>query len=144
MTDTSHDLVAETVDAEHLRLLAIGHYIVGAICILFSSLFIFHFVFAVSGAWDLAPPNATSQAAKRAAETANHFFAVFSALVVLSGWALGGLVILTGRWIARRVHHTPTIVVACVNIALVPLGSILGVFTLIVLLRPSVKRMYAH
>ena len=143
-SEISLDSKAATIDAEHLRLLSLGHYIVGGFCILFFSMFIFHFVLSITGAWDMTPPSGGPHHPNSFPKNPNLIFAVFSGMAVVGGWALGGLVILTGKWIKHRVRHLATIVVACICIAVVPFGTILGVFTLLVLLRPSVKRLYEH
>jgi hypothetical protein len=42
----------------------------------------------------------------------------------------------------ERKNRTFSFVVACVNCIHVPLGTVLGVFTIVVLSRESVKRLY--
>jgi hypothetical protein len=133
----------EIIDEEHLRLLSLGHYITGGLCIAFASIFIFHFVFMLLGALYpemFAGPNQTQQGQPDA-----EFFLIFAVvigLVILAGWTFGGLTIYVGRCIKRRTHRTLTFVMACLNTMFIPFGTILGVFTLIVLSRPNVKRLY--
>ena len=57
-------------------------------------------------------------------------------------WTLAVLLFLTGRNIDRRRHHTFCLVVACVECLFLPLGTVLGIFTIAVLLRPSVKGLF--
>ncbi len=65
------------------------------------------------------------------------------------GWifAMGAssviLVVLAGRFIARRRHWTYCIVVAAVSCAFFPFGTVLGVFTILVLSREEVKAHFA-
>jgi hypothetical protein len=42
----------------------------------------------------------------------------------------------------RRKHRILSLVVACLNFILVPVGAVLGAFALVVLLRPSVRGAY--
>ena len=49
---------------------------------------------------------------------------------------------LAGWWLAKRKHYWFCFVVACLACAFSPLGTVLGVFTIIVLLRPSVKALF--
>jgi ABC-type sulfate transport system permease subunit len=58
------------------------------------------------------------------------------------GCAFGGLNIYAGRCIKRRSKRALTLIVACLNTLAVPLGTILGVCTLLVLTRRSVKKLY--
>jgi hypothetical protein len=69
-------------------------------------------------------------------------FFVIGSSIVLFGWTLAALTIYAGRSIKRREKYTLCLVVACVNCLQMPLGTALGVFTLIVLLRDSVKPMF--
>ena len=49
---------------------------------------------------------------------------------------------LSARFLRGRRHRTFSLIVAGINCLGIPLGTILGVFTLIVLLRPSVRTLY--
>jgi hypothetical protein len=130
------------VDEEQLRLLAIAHYIDGGLCILFGSMFIFHFVFFFFMASDPSffPPPKPGHAGPP-----DGMFRVMGGvlgLFILAGWAFGALTIYLGRCIRRRTKRTLTLVVACLNLVFVPVGTLLGVATILVLTRSSVKRAY--
>lgn len=62
--------------------------------------------------------------------------------IILLGWALAAANIYAGRYLTRREKYTFCLVVAAVNCANTPIGTILGVFTIVVLMRPSVKQMF--
>jgi hypothetical protein len=70
-------------------------------------------------------------------------------LTVIGGalFVLGGMVatlrLLTGFALSRHRYHTFCLVSAVLTACNVPLGSLLGIFTLVVLLRPSVERLFA-
>jgi hypothetical protein len=49
---------------------------------------------------------------------------------------------LAARFLAERRRHTFCVVVAAISCTFTPLGTVLGVFTLIVLFRPSVKALF--
>jgi hypothetical protein len=61
---------------------------------------------------------------------------------VFVGWTLGILTIVSGRLISLRRRRTFSLVVAGINCASFPFGTVLGVFTFIVLARPSVRALY--
>ena len=69
-------------------------------------------------------------------------FVIGPALIILIGLAYAISVLLTGRFIAHRKHHTFCFVVACISTLFTPFGTVLGIFTIIVLLRPSVKALF--
>ncbi|WKZ66332.1 MAG: hypothetical protein QY325_00065 [Flavobacteriales bacterium] len=56
--------------------------------------------------------------------------------------AIGVLVILSGRWIARRTNRTGSLVAAALCCLNFPLGMALGVFTFVALLDPAVRAEY--
>ena len=129
------------IDAEHLRLLAIFHFVaagLAALGLLFVGVHfaLFHLVFSHPEMWDKskqAPPPA-------------ELFAIFRWFyVVFVVWFLGsGIVnLLSGLFLRARRHRVFSMVVAGLNCVYMPLGTVLGVFTLLVLVRDSVRDSYA-
>jgi hypothetical protein len=68
---------------------------------------------------------------------------VLGSFLILFGWTFAILALITGRCIARRKHYTFCFVMACVECLSVPFGTVLGVFTILVLNRQSVKELFA-
>ena len=74
------------------------------------------------------------------------FFAIFKwiylfiSIVFITG-SLPNL--LSGLFIRRRINRTFSLVVAGLDCLQVPFGTVLGIFTLIVLLRGTVRERYA-
>jgi hypothetical protein len=66
--------------------------------------------------------------------------------IALGGFLLLCLIlnILAGIKLRTQRGRTFTLVVAAINCVHIPLGTILGVFTITVLLRKSVQQMYYH
>lgn len=64
---------------------------------------------------------------------------LMGSLVVLSGWVFGVLNWIAAKRIEERKGSTFVQVIAAFNLLFQPFGLILGVFTLIVLNRPTVK-----
>ena len=64
--------------------------------------------------------------------------------MILVGWAVAICVIVAGRFLARRVHYTFCLVVAAIACLFMPFGTVLGVLTIIVLMRPSVKALFVE
>ncbi len=72
-----------------------------------------------------------------------YFLAGIGTVAVLIGWTVGALLILSGRHLARHTGRMFSLVIAGLSCLQVPFGTILGVFTLNVLSRPSVAALYA-
>ena len=71
------------------------------------------------------------------------FFVAIGVGFMLVFGASGGLKIATGFWISKRRRRTLSLVMAGVSCLWVPFGTLVGVLTFIVLLRPSVEALYA-
>lgn len=123
-------------DREHLRLLSIFHYVAAGITALVSLIPVFHLIIGilmVTGALEGEDPEA---------RVVGWFFAGFALLFILAGLTLAGAMAYAGRNLARHTRYTACFVVAAVECVLMPYGTVLGVFTLIVLVRPSVKALF--
>jgi hypothetical protein len=125
-------------DAEHLRLLSIFHYIVGGLAGLFACFPLIHLAIGiaiVSGAFDTVgrqPPPAF----------VGWLFIAIAAVLILIGWSIAVMILIAGRSLARRVRYTYCFVVAAISCIFFPFGTALGIFTIIVLARPSVKSLF--
>lgn len=128
-------------DEEHLRLLALFHYIMAGIGALFACFPLIHVVIGVmmivnpsfmNGGQQSFPPPAVF----------GYLFAGMGALFVLAGWAAAICTFISGRYLARRRCRIFSIVVAAILCMFAPFGTVLGVFTIIILSRESVKRLY--
>jgi hypothetical protein len=126
-------------DAQHLRLLSIFHYVVAGLTAALSSVFLIH---AGLGLTMLLRPGWLN--GKNQADSVGGwlFFAMGSAAVIL-GWSLAAAIGFAGRFLAQRRRYTFCLVVASVEAGLCsPFGTVLGIFTIVVLLRPSVKEAF--
>ena len=132
--------VTSNQDTEHLRLLTIFHYVVAGI-VAMSSLFpLFHITMGiaiVAGTFDELGQGASTPPA---------FFGWmiggFSAFFIVCGIAMAIVVAMAGQRIQQHRSHTFCLVVAGIECLFTPLGTALGVFTFIVLSRPSVKELF--
>jgi hypothetical protein len=69
-------------------------------------------------------------------------FIVVAAAMMLFYWALAVLLFVAAGRLRERRGHTFCLVVAGLSCLFQPLGMVLGVFTFIVLLRPSVREAF--
>ncbi len=129
-----------TQDEDYLRLLSIFHYVVGGLAGLFALFPVLHLIFGLIMILD--PEAFTSHGEKPLPEFFGWLFVIFASFFIAVGWAFAALVITTGRFLARRRHHLFCLVMAGIECIFVPFGTVLGVFTLIVLMRDSVKKLF--
>jgi hypothetical protein len=123
-------------DIEHLKILSILHYVWGGLTACFSCLGMFYAAFGVVAVFASAQHQGGPPAVVGGA------LVFMGILVVLLAGTVGGLTIWAGRCLAQRKRYTFCFVMACLSCLSVPLGTALGVFTIIVLQRPTVKVMF--
>ena len=129
-------------DKEHLRLLAIFHYVVAGLAALFS---FFPLLYTTVGAiFIFAARHGTPKPGEQLPpEFLGWIFVVLGLLLFLLGVAMAICILIAGRCLSRRKHYTFALVMACIECLLIPFGTILGVFTIIALSRESVKELFA-
>jgi hypothetical protein len=126
---------------EQLRILSIAHYVVGALHALFASFGLIHFSM---GVWMLISPQSFSGKPEDMGIFVGVLFTVLGAIFVLGGWTLGAVTILSGRYIAQRKKRTFSFIVGGINCVFLPLGTVLGIFDLILLTRDDVRQEYGE
>jgi hypothetical protein len=126
-------------DNEHLKLLSVFHFVVGCMALFGIAFLALHYlimreVFTHPERWQTKgtppPPG---------------FFAVFIWLYIFIGAIFitaSILNILSGIFILQRRYRMFSLVIAGLDCFQVPIGTALGVFTIIVLLRDSVRQSY--
>jgi hypothetical protein len=124
-------------DEEQLRLLRLGHYIVAGLLALAGFFPVFHIAM---GIWMLRAPEATKPNGGPPMALFAGFFILFGLLWMLTSWALAACLVVAGNSLKERRRRTFCLVVAGVAALMcMPFGTVLGVFTIILLLRPSVR-----
>ncbi len=125
---------------QHLKLLAIFHYIIGGMIALFSCFPVIHIVLGI--VMIVAPEKMDSNGQPPPAFI-GWIFALVGGILIVAGWVLAGCVITAGRFLAKRRHYLFCLVVAAIQCIFMPFGTVLGIFTIIVLTRESVKETFA-
>jgi hypothetical protein len=128
-------------DREHLRLLAIFHYVVAGLAALFS---LFPLLYSILGGFLLYAahhPGPGSQEAPPA--VLGWVFIVLGGLFFLAGVIMAICILIAGRSLAQYKHYSFALVIACIECLFVPFGTILGVFTIVALSRESVKALFS-
>jgi len=124
-------------DEQHLRLLAIFHYVVAAIAALLALL---PLLYLVVGWFVLhAPPPKQGEPPPA---IVGWVFVGFGLAAFLIGQFFAACVFAAGRCIRSRKAYWFVFVIACLQCGFFPFGTALGVFTIVVLSRRSIKEMF--
>jgi hypothetical protein len=124
-------------DEEHLRLLSVFHYVAGGLAGVFALFPVIHLtlglvmIFAPDKMGPNGPPAAIGW-----------IFVAIACAVMLAGLAVAALMIANGVCLARRRRYTFCLIAAGVSCIFMPIGTVLGVFTIIVLMRPAVRELF--
>jgi hypothetical protein len=124
-------------DLEHLKLLSIFYYINAGLSAVFACMPLIHVtmgIFIAFGGFDQGkhPPPAF----------VGWLFIVFGSVLIMIGWTLAVTSFLTAKYLKQQKNYLFCLIVAGLNCAFFPMGTILGVFTFIVLFRESVKKLF--
>ena len=127
---------------DHLRLLAIFHYVVAGLAALFSLFPLLYM--AVGGIFIFAARHGTPKPGEELPpEFLGWVFIALGSVLFLLGIAMAICILIAGRCVSRCKHYTFALVMACVECLFIPFGTILGVFTIIALSREPVKALFA-
>lgn len=135
--------VQDAIDREHLRLLAIGHWLQGGVVAFFS---LFPLMYGVMG---IAMIFGGLGAARHAGQPSppelvwmGLLFVILSGGLTLAGMLFAGLTISSGFCLRARKRLGLSQIVAVLNCIFIPYGTLLCVGTLMVLGRGSVQQLY--
>lgn len=126
------------VDSEHLRILPIVYWVLAALDIFIS---LYGLIYVGLGGmmvllpWDEAAPDAPPP-------FFGWYFLALGVGFMVFFIGSGVLKILAGVWMRRRTHRTAILVVAGISCLSWPFGIVAGIFTFIVMMRPSVTALF--
>lgn len=124
-------------DLEHLRWLSTGFYVYAGLSALFACIPFIHLfigVAMVAGSFENEknPPP----------QFIGWMFIGIAAIIILLGWASAVCTFLAGKYLKEQRNYTFCFVMSVVNCMFAPLGTVLGIFAIIVLLREPVKALF--
>jgi hypothetical protein len=128
------------IDEGHLKLLSIFHFVGAGLALLGIGFLCLHYAFMHA---IFTNPKLFQD--QKGGPPPAEIFAIMKWFYVLGGiWFVvsGILNLISGLFLQARKHWVFSMVVAGINCLHMPLGTVLGVFTLIVLSRASVKELY--
>jgi hypothetical protein len=131
----------QLIDGEHLKLLALAYAIDGGTYGVFS---VFGLLYAAMGAvFGAAIAHAPPQASQGPPpEFMGWFFGLFGLAMFLGFISFGALKLLCAQRIKTRRSRTLCLVVAAISCLAIPYGTAIGVWTFMVLTRPSVAELF--
>ena len=125
-------------NTEHLQLLRIFHFVLGGMTLLFSLFPVIHLVIGIailSGAFEGNGNNPPPP-------IFGLMFTIMPLLFIIIGMTIGSLQIAAGINIGKRTKYKLCFVVACIECMMMPLGTVLGVFTIILLNKEEVRSQF--
>jgi hypothetical protein len=123
-------------DLEQLKLLAIFHYVAAGMAALVACIPVMHFFMGLAlatGALGDSDPGT---------RPVGFGIMAFAAFFIVAGWTFAALVAFAGRSLQTHRRYTYCLVMAGIECIFMPVGTVLGVFTIIVLVRDSVKELF--
>ncbi len=126
-------------EEEHLKLLSIFHFVLAGITALFACIPILHLIFGIIF---LLNPEAFDEGDAAAGQIFGWMFVLLPAAFIVAGWTLAAFIATAGRYIKSRERRMFCLVVAAIECVFMPFGTILGVLTIIVLLREPVMEAF--
>ena len=130
-------MVERNDNEQHLWVLGIFHYVVAALTALFALLPLFYF--AMGWFFLHAPPPKHGEPPPA---FVGYLFMGIGAVLFLLGQSFAACVFAAGRCIRSRKYYWFVFIMACFQCAFFPFGTVLGVFTIVVLSRPAVKQLF--
>jgi hypothetical protein len=142
MADSSLPPIAGSKDEEHLKLLTIFHYVVAGLTALFASIPLIH---VGLGLMMVLRPDFLNNGHNGGAPPAwfGFIFIAIGGVIIVLGWAVAICTFISGRYLAQRKKRMFSFVTGAVLCMFMPFGTVLGIFTILVLNRESVQRLYA-
>ena len=125
-----------TQEKDTLHMLAIFHYVIAGLIALISCIPLIHFTIGISltaGAIAGEEP---------VLGMVGTIFTLIASLIILIGWGLAFFIFQSGQNLDKQVKYQFCMIGAGVLCIFMPLGTILGVFTLVTLQDESVKAIF--
>ena len=126
-------------EQEYLRLLAIFHFACAGLVALCACLPLIHLAL---GAMMLFAPEIFGPSRGAPPRIIGLLFLLIAGLFSVLGWTQAGLLTWAGRCLQRRKAYMFCLVMAAIACVFMPLGTVLGVFTILVLMHPTVKGLF--
>ena len=125
-------------DENHLKLLEIFHYVAAGVTVLVGCIPFVHLAIGIG--LQLVP--VADHPSAEIPRIVGWVLIVFATIIILVFWALALVILASGRNLCHRQRYKFCLIVAGISCLLIPYGTVLGVFTIMTLMRPSVKQIF--
>ncbi|HIK56231.1 MAG TPA: hypothetical protein IGS37_13850 [Synechococcales cyanobacterium M55_K2018_004] len=125
---------------EYLKLLSIFHYVLGGIVAAFSMFSLVYISIGLS--YILSVDQFPQTDGTSPPPEFGWIFLIFGSLFLILGLTFAISLIASGRFLAKRKRYWFGFIVACLSCLFTPFGTILGIFTIVILSQRSVKELY--
>jgi hypothetical protein len=120
-------------------LLSVFHYVCAGLAALFACFPIIHLILGLVFTFN---PQSFGPPSNQPPAFIGMFLVAIASAMILLGWLFAASLAYAGRCLARRKNYTFCFVMAAIACLFLPFGTVLGVCSLVVLLRPSVKALF--
>lgn len=123
-------------EEQNLDTLSTLHYVMGAITALLACIPIIHLVIGIviiaSGL----------HGGEQVPQVIGWAFIILASILIFGGWVFAVLIIIAGRRLKERRSYNFCLVISFLECLIIPLGTVLGIFTIINLTREPVKALF--
>lgn len=130
------------LNQEHLRLLSIFYYVSAGLTAFFASIPIVHVFLGLMMVF--ASGDTEAGTGEEIPAFIGWIFVIIGGVIVLFGWLLAAAKAYAGYSIGKRKNRMFSLIVAGFTCLGIPYGTVLGIFTFVVLTRESVKELYGR
>lgn len=137
-------LKTDIIDNENLRLLSLFHYIYGGIVLFYSIIMLLQFVFISYFLEKIFHniPFETYSAVNQFDPMIIKLIFYIAIVVFMIAFVVGILIIISAGFLKKQKYRIFSYAIAILNLISIPWGTILGIMTISVLSRDSVKEKY--
>jgi len=132
----------DAIDIEHLRLLSLFHYVNAGLIAAMSCFFLLYVIFGVVMAINPQAFSAPSAASASSALSTGLVFMLVGIIPMAFSWIYAAGNVWAARNITQRRHYIGCMIVSAINCMNVPFGTALGISSIMVLSRDSIKSKY--
>jgi len=129
-------------EANYLKILAIFHFVVAGIAGLFACFPIFHLIIGLSMLTGQFFPSETGAEFPFPFTLFGLMFTLIPAAIIFLGWAFAIALAISGYFLLRKQHHLFCLIMAGISCIFMPFGTVLGVFTIVLLMQPYIKNQF--
>lgn len=127
---------ATSSDEQNLNLLSTFHYVAALLVGVMPCFTVFHLGFGIAILTGQFPDKNPPPPAL------GWVFVAVPLFFMAVGWTVAALMVTAGRRLRQRRSHTFCMVIAGISCMFMPWGTVLGVFTLVILNKPNVRTLF--